>query len=83
MRLKEDPDRPVVIHGVQQVFHPPAQLAAWPDDDRRTRLVMITHDLEPDFVQRLFDAFTGKPRLDMPDRQAMMNNPLAVPGVKI
>ncbi|EFL88056.1 cobalamin synthesis protein P47K [Ahrensia sp. R2A130] len=83
VRLKEDPDRPVVIHGVQQVFHPPAQLPAWPDDDHRTRLVMITRDLEPDFVQRLFDAFTGKPQIDMPDRAAMMDNPLAVPGVKL
>src|SRR5271170_6717591 len=32
-------DRPVVVHGVQHVFHPPIRLPAWPDHDRRTRLV--------------------------------------------
>ena len=39
-------DRPVVIHGVQHVFHPPAVLDAWPSDDRRTRIVFITRDVE-------------------------------------
>ncbi|KND55299.1 putative metal chaperone, involved in Zn homeostasis, GTPase of COG0523 family [Candidatus Paraburkholderia kirkii] len=32
-------DRPVVVHGVQYVFHPPAVLDAWPSDDRRSRIV--------------------------------------------
>ena len=30
----ESPGRPALIHGVQHVFHPPAWLDAWPDDDR-------------------------------------------------
>lgn len=38
-------DRPLVIHGVHHVFHPPTLLARWPDDDRRSRLVFITRDL--------------------------------------
>src|SRR5262245_2677387 len=29
---------PVVVQGVQHVFHPPVTLAAWPSDDRRSRL---------------------------------------------
>lgn len=37
--------QPLVIHGVQHVFHPPVPLAEWPDDDRRTRIVFITRDL--------------------------------------
>ena len=36
---------PVVIHGVQHVFHPPVELARWPDDDRRTRIVFITRNI--------------------------------------
>ena len=40
--LAEKPERPVVIHGVQHVFHDPLILDAWPDADRRTRLVFIT-----------------------------------------
>jgi G3E family GTPase len=33
---------PVVVHAVQHVLHPPMELEAWPDDDRRTRLVFVT-----------------------------------------
>ena len=36
---------PVAIHGVHHVFHPPVQLRAWPDADRRSRIVFITRDL--------------------------------------
>jgi G3E family GTPase len=39
-------DAPLVVHGVHHVFHPPVRLAAWPDDDRRSRLVFITRDLD-------------------------------------
>ncbi|MCC6467727.1 MAG: GTP-binding protein [Alphaproteobacteria bacterium] len=52
-------DKPVVIHGVQHVFHPPVMLEAWPSDDRRTRLVVIARDLEPAVVEKLFHAVTG------------------------
>jgi G3E family GTPase len=37
--------RPVVVHGVQHIFSPPVRLDAWPDADRRSRLVFITRDL--------------------------------------
>lgn len=80
VNLSDDPDRPVVLHGVQEIFHPPARLAGWPDDDRRTRLVLITRDIESDYVTRLFDAFVGRPRIDTPDRAALEDNPLAIPG---
>jgi len=81
--LADNPERPVVLHGVQSVFHAPERLAAWPDPaDRRTRMVMITKGLEEAFVRDLFDAFTGKPRVDRADAQALADNPLAVPGVR-
>ncbi|MEZ5839192.1 MAG: GTP-binding protein [Hyphomicrobiales bacterium] len=79
--VSEHPDRPVVIHGVQHVFHPPATLAAWPDEDRRTRLVFIVRDLSEGFVRRLFDAFSERIAPDTPDRAALMDNPLAIPGM--
>jgi G3E family GTPase len=51
-------DRPVVIHGVQHLFHEPVLLAAWPaGDDRRSRLVFITRDLDRDTVAEGFNAF--------------------------
>ncbi|HZP77912.1 MAG TPA: GTP-binding protein [Pseudolabrys sp.] len=75
-KLEEMPDRPVVIHGVQHVLHPTAQLEHWPDDDHRTRLVFITRDLDARVVRELFDAFLGKASIDRPDRTALANNPL-------
>lgn len=36
---------PLVVHGVHHVFHPPVRLEAWPDADRRSRIVFIARDL--------------------------------------
>ncbi|EGE55917.1 UNVERIFIED_ORG: G3E family GTPase [Rhizobium esperanzae] len=82
--VSDRPERPLVLHGVQSIFHPPVRLAAWPDpSDRRTRMVLITRDLPEAFVKDLFDAFLGKPRIDTPDRTALSDNPLAIPGLRI
>jgi G3E family GTPase len=51
-------DRPVVLHGVQHVLYPPVELPAWPDDDRRSRFVFITADLDEGFVAKLLQDFT-------------------------
>lgn len=75
--LSDDPDRPVVIHGVQHVFHPPHRLESWPDDDRRTRIVFIVKDLERKFVEGLYAALISRPAVDTPDAAALTNNPLA------
>lgn len=80
--LEDDPERPLVLHGVQQIFHPPVRLAAWPEGVRETRLVMIVKDLPESYVQQLFNAFLNRPQIDMPDRAALFDNPLAIPGVK-
>ena len=53
---------PVVIHGVQHVFHPPVMLEKWPSDDHRTRLVFITRDVEKAFLEDLLKSFTGPER---------------------
>ncbi|WEA25123.1 CobW family GTP-binding protein [Rhizobium binxianense] len=82
--VSDRPERPLVLHGVQSIFHPPVRLPAWPDpQDRRTRMVLITRDLPEAFVKDLFDAFLGKPRIDRPDRAALSDNPLAIPGLRI
>ena len=52
----ESPGRPAVIHGVQHVFHPPAWLEAWPDDDRTTRIVVISQELDAEWLQDLLEA---------------------------
>ena len=48
-------DKPLVIHGVQHLFHPPQSLPAWPDEDRRSRMVFITRDLPPKLIDSLMD----------------------------
>jgi len=50
--------RPVAIHGVQHLLHPPALLAAWPEGDPRwSRLVFITRDLPRDVIEEGLHAF--------------------------
>jgi G3E family GTPase len=44
-------DKPVAIHAVQHVFHPPASLPAWPSDDHRSKIVFITKDLGPKVIR--------------------------------
>lgn len=79
--LADDPHRPVVIHGVQHVFHPPVRLEHWPDSDHRTRIVFIIKDLEPHFLEGLYAAFAGAMRIDEPDGQSLAANPLKLsPG---
>jgi G3E family GTPase len=81
IELAESPERPLVVHGVQKLLHPPARLPAWPDEMRGTRLVLITLDMPEDYVRRLFAAFTNQPQVDTADRAAMENNPLAIAGL--
>ncbi|THF57436.1 CobW family GTP-binding protein [Ollibium composti] len=81
IELVEDPSRPLVIHGVQRLLHPPARLPTWPDERRGTRLVLITLDMPHDYVERLFAALTNRPRVDTPDRAVLEHNPLAIAGL--
>jgi G3E family GTPase len=55
--LAERPDEPLVLHGVQHLFHPPVLLPAWPSADRRSRLVFITRDLPQQMIEESLAAF--------------------------
>jgi len=80
VELADDPSRPLVLHAVQSLLHPPARLPDWPDAERGTRLVLIAIDMPEDYVRRLFAAATGSPAVDTPDRTALTDNPLAIAG---
>jgi G3E family GTPase len=56
VNIAECPQRPAVIHGVQHVFHPPAWLARWPSQDRRSRLVLIGRNLRQAWIEALLRA---------------------------
>jgi G3E family GTPase len=55
--LSDRPDQPVVLHGVQHLFHPPVLLPEWPSEDHRTRMVFITRDLPREAIEATLDAF--------------------------
>ncbi len=52
----EDEAGPVVIQGVQHLFHPPVTLAAWPGEEKRSRLVFITRGIQRETIANLFAA---------------------------
>ena len=83
IELEDDPDHPLVIHGVQRLLHPPVRLPRWPQGERGTRIVLITFDLDEQHVRRMFSAFIGEPTLDTPDRAATIDNPLAIAGLRL
>ena len=51
-------DRPVVIHGVRQFFHPPELLPSWPEGRKRqSRVVFIVRDLPREALAKGIAAF--------------------------
>jgi G3E family GTPase len=59
INIAERPDTPIVVHGVQHVFHPPRDLTAWPDADRRTRLVFITRGIPRTLIENTLSKFAA------------------------
>src|SRR5271169_729214 len=50
---------PVVVQFVQHLAHPPVELAAWPDNNRHSRVVFITKNISERQVRDLFAAVRG------------------------
>ena len=57
----EGQEKPIAVHGVQHVFHPPQELPSWsnigPNDKRISQLVLITKNLGPDAMIETFNKF--------------------------
>ena len=53
----EGEDRPVAVHGVQHLVHPPVHMDAWPAEERSSRIVFIVDGLDPNLLKRSFNAF--------------------------
>lgn len=82
VRLADDPTRPLVLHAVQSLMSEPVRLAAPPAGwDGNTRLVMITKGVPSGFIAELFAGFSGEPGIGRPDKAALVDNPLAIPGM--
>lgn len=57
VHLAEKPEKPVIIHGVQHVFHDPVWLDEWPTEDQRTKLVFITRNIPKETIETFFRAW--------------------------
>jgi G3E family GTPase len=56
-------EAPVVVHGVQHLFHAPRRLAGWPPGlPRESHLVFVLRDLDPAVVRQGLDAFVAAAR---------------------
>lgn len=66
---------PVVVQAVQHLFHEPEELASWPSEDHRTRIVFIADGLERESLEATLDVLgfskargrTGKLGFDQKD----------------
>lgn len=75
--VADDADRPMLVHAVQHTVHPLQRLDAWPSEDRRTRLVAITHGLDPEKIRSVFDVVTAAPKKRNAGRFALASAALA------
>ncbi|BDA85144.1 ATP-binding protein [Aureimonas sp. SA4125] len=51
--------RPVAVHGVQHLVHPPVHMAQWPSVDRSSRLVFIVDGIEESAIRASLAAFAA------------------------
>jgi G3E family GTPase len=59
IHIAEKPETPIVVHGVQHVFHPPRELERWSSEDRRTRLVFITRAIPRATIESTLSKFVA------------------------
>jgi G3E family GTPase len=60
VKIREAPERPLVLHAVQHVLHEPVLLGGWPSADEDTRLVFIVRGVEAAAITSLFAALTSQ-----------------------
>ncbi len=56
----DDRARPLAIHAVQHVLHPPVRLEGWGNGLVETKMVFIVKDIEKAEIEGLFRAFTDQ-----------------------
>jgi G3E family GTPase len=63
--------KPVVVQGVQHIFHDPVELDRWPSADTGTRLVFITRGIDAATIRNLLSAVAAA---------SPASNPVSTPG---
>ena len=69
-----------VAEGVGPFFYPPLLVAADDEQEPATRFSVVARDLDRVTFEAYLDAFLNAPGIDTPDRQALIDNPLAIAG---
>ncbi|MFT6582109.1 MAG: CobW family GTP-binding protein [Alphaproteobacteria bacterium] len=62
---------PVIIHGVQHVFHPPVELPEWPNNDRTTRIVFITRNIDKAGLENALTVFIDREKALRGDNETL------------
>ena len=55
IHVYERPDQPAIIQGAQQIFHSIDWMDKWPSDDRRTRIVFITRNIDQVYIEDTYN----------------------------
>jgi len=76
----EIPDCPLVIQAVGSILSPSIRLNKWIDLPQTRLTVIHTGNIARDIIA-LFEGFLNIPRPDQPDRTAIVENPLSIPGL--
>ena len=51
INIEDEPERPAVIQGAQQILHSLEFLESWPSNDHRTRIVFITRNIDQEYIE--------------------------------
>ena len=59
VNIEDEPDRPAVIQGAQQILHSLEFLDSWPSSDHRTRIVFITRNIDREYIENTISLIEG------------------------
>ncbi len=74
-------ETPVIVQVSGQIVHDFAPASADLNNPDQTSLVIITKDDTPDHAIEIFNGFFGELSTQGADRDALMDNPLSIPGM--
>ena len=82
-KIDAHPNKPLLIQVSGQVVHDFEVLSDWKTEQTKTQLTVIAKNIDPKLIQTIFDAFMGNLAIDTPDKNAVMDNPLSIPGFEV
>ena len=74
----EGSEKPQIVQVSGSIIHDPAPASN--QAPKLTQLVIITDGTDPKPAMEIFNGFTGTPSLEAADRDALLENPLSIPG---